>query len=200
MNKYANLADLKNALTLTVKANVKTCEPATNLINLKNNKFDVKVIKPLFVANSEVNGMQLNKATTLTQPVSFSFTDFNGYTPKTFNEYSGGKVFFFNFYGLESVKQVGTIQTDYSGAKTAIDEKDIKVVYKAPTAVELLALKLNKDKVTKMGTVTLTQVNQSRANGFNVWVPVEIKYNWGTLKTEIKIAVKAADASAAKKH
>ena len=200
LNKYANLADLKNALTLTVKANVKTCEPATNLINLKNNKFDVKVIKPLFVANSEVNGMQLNKATTLTQPVSFSFTDFNGYTPKTFNEYSGGKVFFFNFYGLESVKQVGTIQTDYSGAKTAIDEKDIKVVYKAPTAVELLALKLNKDKVTKMGTVTLTQVNQSRANGFNVWVPVEIKYNWGTLKTEIKIAVKAADASAAKKH
>ena len=51
-----------------------------------------------------------------------------------------------------------------------------------------------------MGTVTLTQVNQSRANGFNVWVPVEIEYNWGTLKTEIKIAVKAADASAAKKH
>ena len=201
LNKYANLADLTNALTLTVKANVKTCEPAANLINLKNNKFDVKVIKPLFVANSEVNGMQLNKANTLTQPVSFSFKDFNGYTPKTFNEYSGGKVFFFNFYGLESVKQVGTIQTDYSGAKTAIDEKDIKVVYKAPTAAELLALKkLNKDNVTKMGTVTLTQVNQSRANGFNVWVPVEIKYNWGTLKTEIKIAVKAADASAAKKH
>lgn len=200
LNKYANLADLTNALTLTVKANVKTCEPAANLINLKNNKFDVKVIKPLFVANSEVNGMQLNKANTLTQPVSFSFKDFNGYTPATFYDYSGRKVYFFGFYGLKSVKQVGTIQTDYSGAKTAIDEKDIKVVYKAPTAAELLALKFNKDKVTKMGTVTLTQVNQSRANGFNVWVPVEIEYNWGTLKTEIKIAVKAADASAAKKH
>ena len=102
---------------------------------------------------------------------------------------------------MKSVKQVGTIQTDYSGAKTAIDEKDIKVVYKAPTDTELrYYLKYNKDNVTKMGTVTLTQVNQSRANGFNVWVPVEIKYNWGTLKTEIKIAVKAADASAAKKH
>lgn len=200
LNKYADVNELAKALTLTVKANVKTCEPAANLINLKNNKFDVKVIKPLFVAKSEVNGMQLNKANTLTQPVSFSFKDFNGYTPATFYDYSGKKVFFFNFYGLKSVKQVGTIQTDYSGAKTAIDEKDIKVVYKAPTAAELLALKLNKDNVTKMGTVTLTQVNQSRANGFNVWVPVEIEYNWGTLKTEIKIAVKAADASAAKKH
>ena len=200
LNKYADVNELAKALTLTVKANVKTCEPAANLINLKNNKFDVKVIKPLFVAKSEVNGMQLNKANTLTQPVSFSFKDFNGYTPATFYDYSGKKVFFFNFYGLKSVKQVGTIQTDYSGAKTAIDEKDIKVVYKAPTAAELLALKRNKDNVTKMGTVTLTQVNQSRANGFNVWVPVEIEYNWGTLKTEIKIAVKAADASAAKKH
>lgn len=201
LNKYADVKDLAKALTLTVKANVKTCEPAANLINLKNNKFDVKVIKPLFVANSEVNGMQLNKANTLTQPVSFSFKDFNGYTPDTFYQYSGKKVFFFDFYGLESVKQVGTIQTDYSGAKTAIDEKDIKVVYKAPTDTELrYSLKYNKDNVTKMGTVTLTQVNQSRANGFNVWVPVEIKYNWGTLKTEIKIAVKAADASAAKKH
>ena len=198
LNKYADVNELAKALTLTVKANVKTCDPAANLINLKNNKFDVKVIKPLFVAKSEVNGMQLNKANTLTQPVSFSFKDFNGYTPKTFYDYSGGKVYFFNFYGLKSVKQVGTIQTDYSGAKTAIDEKDIKVVYKAPTAAELLTL--NGDNVTKMGTVTLTQVNQSRANGFNVWVPVEIEYNWGTLKTEIKIAVKAADASAAKKH
>ena len=201
LNKYADVKDLAKALTLTVKANVKTCEPAANLINLKNNKFDVKVIKPLFVANSEVNGMQLNKATTLTQPVSFSFKDFNGYTPETFYDYSGRKVFFFDFYGLKSVKQVGTIQTDYSGAKTAIDEKDIKVVYKAPTPTELLySLKYNRDNVTKMGTVTLTQVNQSRANGFNVWVPVEIEYNWGTLKAEIKIAVKAADASAAKKH
>ena len=200
LNNYADVKHLAEALTLTVKANVKTCEPAANLINLKNNKFDVKVIKPLFVAKSEVNGMQLNKATTLTQPVSFSFKDFNGYTPNTFYQYSGNRVFFFNFYGLKSVKQVGTIQTDYSGAKTAIDEKDIKVVYKAPTAAELLALKLNKDNVTKMGTVTLTQVNQSRANGFNVYVPVEIEYSWGTLKTEIQIAVKAADASAAKKH
>ena len=200
LNNYADVKHLAEALTLTVKANVKTCEPAANLINLKNNKFDVKVIKPLFVAKSEVNGMQLNKATTLTQPVSFSFKDFNGYTPNTFFQYSGNKVFFFNFYGLKSVKQVGTIQTDYSGAKTAIDEKDIKVVYKAPTATELYALKFNKDNVTKMGTVTLTQVNQSRANGFNVYVPVEIEYSWGTLKTEIQIAVKAADASAAKKH
>ena len=50
-----------------------------------------------------------------------------------------------------------------------------------------------------MGSITLTQVNQSRANGFDVKVPVEIEYNWGTLKTDIKFHVNPATA-AAKKH
>ena len=53
--------------------------------------------------------------------------------------------------------------------------------------------------VTDIGEVTLTQVNQSRANGFDVKVPVEIEYNWGTLKTDIKFHVNPATA-AAKKH
>ncbi len=200
LNKYADVKDLANALTLTVKANVKTCTVAENLITLNNNTFDVKVIKPLFVSTAKVDDMQLNKASTLTQPVSFSFKDFNGYTPETFYEYSNKKVYFFNFYGLKSVKQAGTIQTDYSGAKKDIDEKDIKVTYKAPTALEIAALAQSKSATTKMGTVTLTQENRDRANGFNVWIPVEIEYSWGTLKTEITISVKAAEAASAKKH
>lgn len=195
LNKYANLADLTNALTLTVKANVKTCEPATNLINLKNNKFDVKVIKPIFVEGTTIRGMQLNNFKSLTQTVKFDFKDFNGYTQEQFFENSKNRKTFFNFYGIKSIKQVGNIMTDYSGARKVIDTNDIKVTYTGPSILDLKG-----SNVTKMGSITLTQVNQSRANGFNVWVPIEIEYNWGTLKTEVKLEVQAAPAAAAKKH
>ena len=195
LNKYANLADLTNALTLTVKANVKTCEPATNLINLKNNKFDVKVIKPIFVEGTTIKGMQLNNFKSLTQTVKFDFKDFNGYTQEQFFANSKNRKTFFNFYGIKSIKQVGNIMTDYSGARKVIDTNDIQVTYTGPSRLDLMG-----SNVTKMGSITLTQVNQSRANGFNVWVPIEIEYNWGTLKTEVKLEVQAAPAATAKKH
>ncbi len=196
LNKYANPADLTIALTLTIKANVKTCEPATNLINLKNNKFDVKVIKPLFVESATIKGMQLNNYSTLTQDVKFEFKDFNGYTQDEFWTNSNKRKTFFDFYGIKSIKQVGDIMTDYSGARKTIDENDIKVKYTSPVNYRpnLFGVKEN------MGKITLTQVNQSRANGFNVWVPIEIEYNWGTLKTEVKLEVQAAPAATAKKH
>lgn len=197
LNKYENLADIANALTMTVKANVTTCAPAENLIKLNNNKFDVKVIKPLFVSNTTIDGMQLNNASTLSQQVTFDFKDFNGYTQAQFYTNSNRRVSFFNFYKISAIRQVGTIMTDYSGAKKAIDTNDIKVTYTAPIA---LIPSPTTGVVTNMGTVKLEQVNQSRANGFNVWVPVEITYNWGTLKTEIKLEVKAASAAAAKRH
>ena len=196
LNKYENLADIANALTMTVKANVTTCAPAENLIKLNNNKFDVKVIKPLFVSDTTIDGMQLNNASTLTQQVTFDFKDFNGYTQAQFYTNSNRRVSFFNFYKITAIRQVGTIMTDYSGAKKAIDTNDIKVTYTAPAAL----IPSLTGVVTNMGTVKLEQVNQSRANGFNVWVPVEITYNWGTLKTEIKLEVKAASAAAAKRH
>ena len=198
LNKYNNLADLANALTLTVKANVKTCAPAENLINLKNNKFDVKVIKPLFVSDTTIDGMQLNNYSTLTQQVSFDFKDFNGYTQEQFYANSNRQKKFFDFYKISSIKQVGTIMTDYSGAKKAIDTNDIKVTFTPSNLKD--ASYYTSGVVKNMGTVKLEQVNQSRANGFNVWVPVEITYNWGTLKTEIKLEVKAASAAAAKRH
>lgn len=198
LNKYNNLADLANALTMTVKAEVTTCAPAENLIKLNNNKFDVKVIKPLFVGNATIDGMQLNNYSTLTQQVSFDFKDFNGYTQAQFYANSNRQKKFFDFYKISAIKQVGTIMTDYSGAKKAIDTNDIKVTF---TQSNLKDMSYYTSGVVKnMGTVKLEQVNQSRANGFTVWVPVEITYNWGTLKTEIVLNVKAASAAAAKRH
>ena len=195
MNKYGKVSELEDALTFTVLAEVKTCEPAADIVNLTNKKFDVKVIKPLFVESVKVNNMTLNNFASLTQKVTFNFVDFNNYTQQKFWANSNHHKAFKEFYGIESIEQVGTITTNYSGAWKKIDENDIKVTY-----TDMTSFTPNSNGVvTDMGKVTLTQVNQSRANGFDVKVPVEIEYNWGTLKTDIKFHVNPATA-AAKKH
>ena len=199
LNKYGKVSELEDALTFTVLAEVKTCEPAADIVNLTNKKFDVKVIKPLFVESVKVNNMTLNNFASLTQKVTFNFVDFNNYTQQKFwansNTDSNKRMAFWKFYGIKSIKKAGTITTNYSGAWKKIDENDIKVTY-----TDMTSFTPNSNGVvTDMGKVTLTQVNQSRANGFDVKVPVEIEYNWGTLKTDIKFHVNPATA-AAKKH
>ena len=196
LNKYGKVSELEDALTFTVLAEVKTCGPAADIVNLTNKKFDVKVIKPLFVESVKVNNMTLNNFASLTQKVTFNFVDFNNYTQQKFWANSNHLRAFKEFYVIESIEQVGTITTNYSGAWKAIDEKDIKVEY---LTNDDDFLKVKNGIVENMGKVKLTQINQSRANGFDVKVPVEIKYNWGTLKTDIKFHVNPATA-AAKKH
>lgn len=196
LNKYGKVSELEDALTFTVLAEVKTCAPAADIVNLTNKKFDVKVIKPLFVESVKVNNMTLNNFASLTQDVTFNFVDFNNYTQQKFWANSDYRMAFKDFYGIDSIEQDGTITTNYSGAWKPIDEKDIKVAYKT-NYVDFL--KVKNGIVENMGKVTLTQVNQSRANGFDVKVPVVIKYKWGTLKTDIKFHVNPATA-AAKKH
>ena len=196
LNKYGKVSELEDALTFTVLAEVKTCEPAADIVNLTNKKFDVKVIKPLFVESVKVNNMTLNNFASLTQNVTFNFVDFNNYTQEKFWANSNKMKAFWKFYDIKSITKAGTITTNYSGAWKAIDENDIKVTY-----TDMTSFKLNyfNGVVTDMGKVTLTQVNQSRANGFDVKIPVEIKYNWGILKTNILFHVNPATA-AAKKH
>ncbi len=195
LNKYGKVSELEDALTFTVLAEVKTCEPAADIVNLTNKKFDVKVIKPLFVESVKVNNMTLNNFASLTQNVTFNFVDFNNYTQEKFWANSNKTKAFWKFYDIKSITKAGTITTNYSGAWKAIDENDIQVTY---TDMNSFTLDAN-GIVTNMGKVTLTQVNQSRANGFDVKIPVEIKYNWGILKTNILFHVNPATA-AAKKH
>lgn len=199
LNKYGKVSELEDALTFTVLAEVKTCEPAADIVNLTNKKFDVKVIKPLFVESVKVNNMTLNNFASLTQKVTFNFVDFNNYTQQKFWANSNHRMAFKDFYKIKDIEQVGTITTNYSGAWKAIDEKDIKVEYVKNDNDDHDFLEVKNGIVEYMGKVKLTQVNQSRANGFDVKVPVEIKYNWGTLKTDIKFHVNPATA-AAKKH
>ena len=194
LNKYGSVSELADALTFTVLADVKTCDPASDLINLTNKTFDVKVIKPLFVKSVSVAAMTLNNYQSMTNvPVKFEFVDFNNYTQAKFWANSNPKVAFKDFYKIASIEQDGDITTNYSGSWKKIDESDIKVTYTPGT------LAVSGGVISDYGKVSLVQVNQSRANGFDVKIPVAITYNWGTLYTDIQFHVNPASA-AARKH
>ena len=194
LNKYGSVSELADALTFTVLADVKTCDPASDLINLTNKTFDVKVIKPLFVKSISVADMTLNNYQSMTNvPVKFEFVDFNNYTQAKFWANSNPKVAFKDFYKIASIKKDGDITTNYSGSWKKIDESDIKVTYTPAT------LAVSGGVISDYGKVSLVQVNQSRANGFDVKIPVAITYNWGTLYTDIQFHVNPASA-AARKH
>ena len=194
LNKDGSVSELADALTFTVLADVKTCDPASDLINLTNKTFDVKVIKPLFVKSVSVADMTLNNYQSMTNvPVKFEFVDFNNYTQAKFWANSNPKVAFKDFYKIASIKKDGDITTNYSGSWKKIDESDIKVTYTPAT------LAVSGGVISDYGKVSLVQVNQSRANGFDVKIPVAITYNWGTLYTDIQFHVNPASA-AARKH
>ena len=183
INKYG-AGQLADALTLPVVIKPSTCEPASDLVKFENNAFDVRVIKPIFITGSTVGEMQLNNASTLTQDVALSFEDFNEYDPLKFYENSMSKVTFWDFYGVESIVLGGTIQTDYRGTGfKPVDPAVFTVDFIEPTGE--ISLK-------NMGKIKLTQVSMSRANDFQISVPLVVKYKWGELKHEVVVKVKAA--------
>lgn len=183
INKYG-AGQLADALTLPVVIKPSTCEPASDLVKFENNAFDVRVIKPIFITGSTVGEMQLNNASTLTQDVALSFEDFNEYDPLKFYENSMSKVTFWDFYGVESIELGGTIQTDYRGTGfKPVDPAVFTVDFIEPTGE--ISLK-------NMGKIKLTQVSMSRANDFQISVPLVVKYKWGELKHEVVVKVKAA--------
>lgn len=187
INYYNNVNAIAEALTFKVVIEPKTCEPAEGLIKLNANTFNVKVIKPLFITGSKVNDMKLNNASTLTQPVTLDFVDFNNYDPQEFWDNSNQQVSFWDFYDITNI-EVDTrsgkgYRTDYSGSWKEVDPNDFEIQFIAPTG----DIKLN-----NMGKVKLTQKNMSLANSFNVEVNLVITYKWGKLYMPISVHVDKA--------
>ena len=187
INYYNNVNAIAEALTFKVVIEPKTCEPAEGLIKLNANTFNVKVIKPIFITGSKVNDMKLNNASTLTQPVTLDFVDFNNYDPQEFWDNSNQQVSFWEFYDINSI-EVDTrsgkgYRTDYSGSWKEVDTNDFEIQFIAPTG----GIRLN-----NMGKVKLTQKNMSLANSFNVEVNLVITYKWGKLYMPITVHVDKA--------
>lgn len=193
INNYSYYEDtpLAKALTFTVVIVPSTCEPASGLITLNKNTFNVKVIKPMFVEGSEIADMRLNDYSTLTQKVKLNFLDFNGYTPEEFWKNSNQQKEFWKFYDVKYIKLAGSIKTNYSGMWAEVDPNDFEITFTEPSG----AIKLD-----NMGSVTLKQKNMSRANSFKVRIPLAVTYKWGVLHETVELNVNAASGNAVKRR
>ena len=187
INYYNNVNAIAEALTFKVVIEPKTCKPAEGLITLNSNTFNVKVIKPIFITDSKVNEMTLNNASTLTQPVTLNFVDFNNYDPQEFWDNSNEQVSFWDFYHITNIevdnRENKGYRTNYSGSWKEVDTNDFEIEFIAPTG----GIKLN-----NMGKVKLTQKNMSLANSFDVEVNLVVTYKWGKLYMPITVHVNKA--------
>ena len=193
INNY-DKGKLEAALTLTVEVVPTTCAPAANIIKLNNNTFNVKVIKPLFIIGADEINMELNNFSTLTQKVVLNFEDFNEYDPTKFWENSLHQVEFWKFYGINKIEVGGTIETNYSNKNQweAVNPNNFTITYTAPTG---------DIKLDNMGNITLsTGENMSRANSFQVRVPLKVTYKWGTLTETVTVNVMKAPGTKAIKR
>lgn len=195
LNAYDD--ELEKTLTFTVMLKATTCEPATNLIDFKNNEFDVRVIRPISVEEATVaNDIILASGATHTQKLSVSFVDFHGFDPQEFwdNRGAGATKTFWNFYGVASIKQTGKATTNYSGSWKDVDENVFKITYTEPKSGGIL--------LSNMGEVTFTPVNTQGNHRFTVRIPMKVTYAWGELPFTVQFDILpfAGSESEAKKH
>lgn len=209
-----------DVLTLTIGINVTAC-PATDedaaadpvkpiTIDLgSTGKFNVKVIKPLYVEGIDVEDMQWNDNSTLTQDVWVSFEDFVGYNAGTYAQHTGNTLDedswedFYDFYEITKVTiDADEAITNYSGTWKAIDPNDFSITFSSES-VAITGGVTDKDwkKVNgswkgtgaiAIGTVTLKQENQERTNAFDIKIPVTVTYALGELTEYIPVHVKAS--------
>lgn len=194
--------DLSETLTFTVYLKPTTCEPAKDLIKFNtkdgdDNKFDVRVVRPINVLGASLAGnIQLGAASTHTQKVKVDFTDFHGYTPDQFekNSVKNAKPFWV-FYGVKSIQRSDApIQTTYNGSLASVNEDIFEIVYNKPNATDVPS--------GDMGSVTYTPRSTQGNHRFTVYIPLVLEYAWGKLPVNVKFDIIPfnGEDSAAKRH
>ena len=164
-----NLAANATATVLVKETNA--C--GKSLVKLTNNTFDVKFLRPISVAQGEMDnfkdGVDVN-ATGSKVAVNLAFTDWRG---EEFKET------YYSHYGIESIEAVKEeITTNVSGSWAKLPE-GMKVDYTAATEI---------GKEGDFGTLTYIN-NNAEVGNFSIKVPFVVNYVWGQIKLTIEVKV-----------
>lgn len=188
-------SDLVNMLTLTVNMDIDVCEEAYSYFTIENNVAEVKVLTPIYLGDGSEADLTLNQGTNLSATVyDIDLTDFNGYDPEAFYEFTGYNYTFYTFYGIESISLNPNkpIMTTYATSDwSEVNTNWFTITY---TGIDFSTATFTKGEVDGgFGTVTLTQGdNMSHANGFEIEVPIVLTYKWGELHSIITVHVSPA--------
>ena len=181
----------EESLTFTIGLVATTCDPAgSDFITASfesGEDIDVIVVKPLYITEAKVEGMQWNDYSSLTQDLVITLHDYNGYDDTTFFTKSTGLSTIVDFYGITDLEVVYDDITDnYDGTVNSYygDKYDIEADISISTDSSTGAV--------TFGTVTLTQLTSSRSNAFEIYLPVKLTYDWGTIYATVTVYVSAA--------
>jgi hypothetical protein len=172
----------RDALDKNVTATVvvkETNECGKSLIELKNNKFDVKFLRPISVEQGTMDsfkdGVDVGTAGSKVA-LKLNFTDWRGYS---FND-STAVYDYYKHYGIQTIAidETKDIETTVNGAWAAKPDA-MKVVY-TPAAT------IGKDG--DYGLLTYIN-NNAEVGDFEIKVPFVVTYVWGEIKFEVIIKV-----------
>ena len=170
----------REPLTVTIEMNAKTCAPAEDLIQFKNesNIYEMKFIRPMTINDASSTDINDASGAVIESKVSMTFVDWQkNVFKKEKNDYS--------LYEIESIKQDGAIQYTWATEGfTNVDKSKFDIQYVGPKTVNGYI------DGTDFGKVTYKNINGiAIVKPFKVKVPVVVNYKWGKLKTTFEFNV-----------
>ena len=173
--------ELAKNVTATVLVK-ETNKCGKTLVKLNNNTFDVKFLRPITVAQDEMDsfkdGVDVGTKGSVVA-VKLNFTDWRGYDFEFDGDYN-----YYDHYGIESI-----------AVKKDKDGNELYTTNVSGTWAKLPAgMKVNYDPATTIGKKDdfgkLTYVNNNTEVGdFIIRVPLVVTYVWGTIELVIEVEV-----------
>ena len=176
---YADHVDLGDGETLTAKVQMNIVNKCDKAIEVLNNKFDVKFLRPISVlpaANDELEDA-LDGGDVIDVADILTFTDWREYAFKDHSNY-------FGFYGVSAIAiDVNDVTINMEGSKELLKEvyPAVEIAYTPATG---------NISINNMGTFSWKNNGTTLSADATIYLPVEVTYKWGVVKVEIPVTVK----------
>ena len=179
---YKGRNDLADGETLAGRIGIEAVNGCGKKIELTNNTFEVRFIRPISVDRKDNEGLTdgLDNGDDIELAEFIRFSDWRGFEFTTTNNY-------FVYYGVKAINiDTDAITTDLSGSDIRKDKltevaPGIVISYVAPEPKDL--------SLTNMGTLTYKNNSGELREEFNISVPVEVTYKWGKVVVPMIITV-----------
>ena len=183
LNAYSP-KEIANVLTARVAVKSSLCWGAG--IEIKNNAFNVKFIRPISVESATA---EFTDAVATTSKVNLTFKNWNGYNFTDPNR-AFASTDYFAYY------KVSKIELDTDNAKTDMNGNPNDLLKNVTSQIELkyIAPTENPIQANKYGTLTYNN-NGTTVGNFHITIPAKISYEWGVLNTKVVVTVKESQVA-----
>ena len=179
---FAGRTEMADGQTLAGRIGIEAENVCKKPIDLENETFEVRFIRPISVLNKENDGLvdATDNGDDIDLDEFIAFEDWRGIEFTAENDY-------FDYYDVQKVNiEVDSIRTDLNGndiTKALLTEvaPKIDVTFTAPAADAL--------SLTNMGTLTYKNNGGELREEFKIRVPVEVTYKWGKVVVYMDITV-----------